>query len=171
MKDLEYYLSTYAKYHRDQRNILTHYVGIPLIVYAVFCLLSRPIFIFELPSLGAMAVTPALVVWLATNLFYIKLDVKLGAIMTLLTGVLLWLAQPVAQLSTGWWLTASIGIFVGGWVLQFIGHYYEGKKPAFVDDIMGLVIGPLFVVTEFGFELGLRQDLKLKIEQHCGPVH
>ena len=53
---------------------------------------------------------------------------------------------------------------------QFIGHYYEGRKPAFVDDITGLIIGPLFVVTEAGFLLGLRPELEAQIEQRAGPT-
>src|SRR5882724_6493676 len=32
----------YAAYHRDRRNITTHYVGIPLIVFAIGVLLARP---------------------------------------------------------------------------------------------------------------------------------
>ena len=58
-----------------------------------------------------------------------------------------------------------------GWVLQFIGHYYEGKKPAFVDDIVGLFVGPLFVVAEIGFILGLRKELQQEIEQIAGKIH
>ena len=42
MKTLVDHLSQYASYHRDPRNIATHFVGIPLIVLAVTILLSRP---------------------------------------------------------------------------------------------------------------------------------
>ena len=30
---------------------------------------------------------------------------------------------------------AFIALFVGGWVLQFLGHHYEGKRPALIDNI------------------------------------
>ena len=78
-------------------------------------------------------------------------------------------AAPIAALDTGLWLAISVGIFLGGWVLQFIGHYYEGKKPAFVDDIMGLAIGPLFVLAEVSFELGCRQPLQQEVVMRVGP--
>ena len=42
MKTLVDHLSQYADYHRDRRNIATHFVGIPMIVLAVAILLSRP---------------------------------------------------------------------------------------------------------------------------------
>lgn len=170
MKNLEQHLSEYAKYHRDQRNIYTHYVGIPLIVFSVFCLLSKPSFLISLPVLGTIVASPALLVWLVGNAFYIKLDVKLGAVMALITGLMVYWAQPIAQYGVGLWLSISLGIFVGGWALQFVGHHYEGKKPAFVDDIMGLAIGPLFVLAELSFEFGLRDALKEEIERRAGPV-
>ena len=83
--------------------------------------------------------------------------------------ILLWLSlsvgRDIAALPTSLWLSWSIGLFVVGWVFQFIGHYFEGRKPAFVDDIMGLAIGPLFVVAEVVFMLGFRKDLKAAVEQ------
>ena len=172
MKTIEQHLGQYAQYHRDQRSILTHYAGIPLIVFSLLCLLSRPVFgTANLPLIGDLLLSPALVVWIVGNVFYFKLDLRFGIVMALLTGALLYVAQAVALSSTPVWLLLSVGIFVGGWVLQFIGHYYEGKKPAFVDDLMGLAIGPLFVVAEVAFELGLRPELKQSVEAVAGPVH
>jgi len=170
MSTLEGYVGQYACYHRDPRNIMTHYVGIPLIVFSLLCLLSRPSLVINAPMLGDLVVSPALVVWVLSSLFSLKLDVRFGVTMTLFHGLLLYFAQPIAQWSTLLWLSASIGIFVGGWVLQFIGHYFEGKKPAFVDDIMGLAIGPLFIVVELAFLLGLRKPLQQQVEGIAGPV-
>ena len=42
MKSLVDHLSQYAAYHRDPRNIASHFIGIPMIVVAVAVLLSRP---------------------------------------------------------------------------------------------------------------------------------
>ena len=69
-----------------------------------------------------------------------------------------------------WVLGLGIGLFAVGWVIQFVGHYYEGRKPAFVDDVMGLLVGPLFVVAEWGFALGLRAEVQHAVEQRSGPV-
>ena len=41
MKNLVDHLSQYAAYHRDPRNIASHFIGIPLIFVAVAVLLSR----------------------------------------------------------------------------------------------------------------------------------
>jgi uncharacterized membrane protein YGL010W len=47
---------------------------------------------------------------------------------------------------------------------------FEGKKPAFVDDLVGLLVGPLFVAAELGFALGLRLPLRDAIEARVGPT-
>ena len=50
-------------------------------------------------------------------------------------------------------------LFVGGWVLQFLGHHYEGKRPALLDNIFQGFIGPMFLVAETMVALGYRADL------------
>ncbi len=165
MKTLNQHLSQYAAYHRDKRNIATHFVGIPMIVFAVIILLSRPAFdLFGLPM------TPALIVTMLTTVFYLKLDMRFGIAMGIILLAGLVGAKPIALMSTAGWLTWGIGLFVVGWIIQFIGHYYEGKKPAFVDDLVGLVIGPLFVLAEFGFMLGLRKEVEAEIIKSAGPT-
>ena len=155
MKSLIDHLSQYAAYHRDRRNIVTHFIGIPLIVIAVAVLLSRPQW---------AGISPAVLVMLASAVFYVRLELRLGVLMTLLLGLAVWLGHSLAMLSTGAWLGWGVGLFVVGWVFQFVGHYYEGRKPAFIDDVTGLIIGPLFVLVELGFLLGWREDLRREIE-------
>lgn len=165
MKSLVDHLSQYAAYHRDPRNIATHFIGIPLIFVAVAVLLSRPGW-----PVGAVLVSPALLAAVASAWFYLRLELRLGVLMTVLLALAVWLGQILAAQSTSVWLSSGLGMFVVGWVIQFVGHYYEGRKPAFVDDLTGLIIGPLFVVVEAGFLLGLRSELKRAIEERAGPV-
>ena len=54
---------------------------------------------------------------------------------------------------------AFIALFVGGWVLQFLGHHYEGKRPALIDNIFQAFIGPMFLVAEAMVVMGQRRDL------------
>lgn len=165
MKSLVDHLSQYAAYHRDPRNIASHFIGIPLIFVAVAVLLSRPGW-----PVGAVLVSPALLVAVASAWFYLRLELRLGVLMTVLLGLAVWLGQVLAAQSTWVWLGSGLGMFVVGWIIQFVGHYYEGRKPAFVDDLTGLIVGPLFVVVEAGFLLGLRGELKRAIEERAGPV-
>jgi uncharacterized membrane protein YGL010W len=165
MKNLTDHLSQYAAYHRDPRNIVTHFVGIPLIVIAVAVLLSRPGWV-----LGGVWLSPAALVAGASVIFYLRLDRQFGLLMGLLLGLCLWAGAILAQQATMVWLSAGVGLFVLGWIIQFVGHYYEGRKPAFIDDVSGLIIGPLFVVAELAFMAGMRKPLQHAIEERVGPV-
>ena len=156
----------YAAYHRDRRNITTHFVGIPLIVFAIGVLLARPQF-----ELGGLALSPAWILWALSAVWYLtRGNLVLGATTAAATGILILLAQPLAAGSTASWLTWGVAAFVVGWVLQFIGHYYEGRKPAFVDDIVGLLVGPMFVTGEMLFALGLCKPMVEEIERRVGPT-
>ena len=160
------HLSKYAAYHRDKRNIATHYIGVPMIVAGLIILLSRPAFIY----LDGVAISPALIVVVITALFYLKLDIRFGIAMSVFLAACLWLGQLLAAHWTAIWLSWGVGLFVVGWVFQFIGHYFEGKKPAFVDDIMGLAIAPLFIAAELAFAMGLRKDVQHAVEARVGPT-
>jgi len=165
LKTLTDHLAQYAAYHRDPRNISTHFVGVPMIVLAVATLLSGASF-----DLGTISISLAMLVTAATCIFYFRLDFRFGAIMTALLAITLIVANLLASLSTSNWLMAGIGLFVIGWIIQFVGHYYEGKKPAFVDDLVGLLVGPLFLVAEAAFALNLRLDVKEAVESRVGKV-
>lgn len=159
MRSLVDHLANYAAYHRDQRNIVTHFIGIPAIVLAIAVLLSRPGL-----ALGALWISPALLLALAATIFYLRLHRPLGVLMGALLLLCVWLGQVLAQGSTALWLGSGIALFVIGWIIQFIGHYYEGRKPAFLDDLSGLIVGPLFVVVELAFMLGMLGTLRDAIE-------
>lgn len=165
MKTLVDQLATYAAYHRDRRNIATHLVGIPMIVLAVCVLLARPGVV-----LGGALVTPALLVAVVTVGYYVRLDRRYGIVMGVLLALCVAAAHAIAARPTATWLAVGVGLFVVGWIIQFVGHWYEGRKPAFVDDVIGLIIGPLFVVAEVGFALGLRDEVRLQVEERAGPV-
>lgn len=159
-------LAQYASYHRDRRNILTHLVGIPTIVLSLMVLLARP----TLATVGSLPINPGMVIAALLALYYLKLDLRMGAVMAAVFALGLDVALHTAPLETGVWLAWGLGLFLVGWGIQFLGHYYEGRKPAFVDDVIGLIIGPLFVLAEVAFLLGLRKDIEAAIEAKAGSV-
>lgn len=158
MTNLERLLSQYAAYHLDRNNVVTHFVGIPLIVFSILCLTAR-----AGVEISGFSITLAILLIVLSSIYYISLDKLFGILMLILFVLVYPLALKIAALAMWSWLGASIGIFVVGWVFQFVGHYFEKKKPAFVDDLIGLAIGPLFVLAEFVFLLGFRKPLHQRI--------
>ncbi len=157
----------YAAYHRDERNIATHVVGIPLIIFSIGVLLARPVVTWQ-----ELALTPAWLMWGLTTLWYLtRGNLLLALSVSTMNFLLIALAQPLGALSTPLWLLLGGGAFVSGWLIQFIGHYYEGRKPAFIDDIAGLFVGPMFVVAEALFAAGWCRSLSAEIVRRVGPTH
>jgi uncharacterized membrane protein YGL010W len=141
-------LSAYAAVHRDWRNKATHFVGIPVIVFSLLLILS-------------LWPTVLLVVAIVAVLGWMALDLGIGLVMAVLTAVAWYAAEALAGAlgsAQGVWI-AFIALFVGGWVLQFLGHHYEGKRPALIDNIFQAFIGPMFLVAETMVVLGQRRDL------------
>jgi len=141
-------LGLYAAVHRDWRNKATHFVGIPVIVFSLLLILSL------WPTLLLVVAVVAVLGWLA-------LDLGIGLVMAALMTIACYAAWALAGASGSTqavWI-AFLALFVGGWVLQFLGHHYEGKRPALLDNIFQAFIGPMFLVAETMVVLGHRRDL------------
>ena len=167
MRNLEQHITQYAAYHRDRRNIATHFVGVPMIVFSV---------VLALVPWAIGGVNVALIAIAVGSLYYLILDRGLGTAMLLFLFVCYLIAIYLnASLNArsghvGTVMTIAALLFVVGWVIQFLGHKYEGMKPAFTDDMIGLAIGPLFIMTELFFMLGLKSALKKYVEDRVGPT-
>ena len=160
-------LQQYAEYHRDRRNIITHFVGVPLIVFAIGVCLSALRW-----ALGGTAFTAAWLVYGIVAAWYLtRGHLGIGLATASAVGVLVLLAHQVGGGSIASWAAWWLVCFGIGWLFQFAGHYYEGRKPAFADDIVGLLVGPMFVVLELLAPLGCFKDLMAQIERHAGPTH
>ena len=155
----------YAQSHRDRRNILTHLVGVPMIVLALAVLLSRPAFV-----LGGLMLSPAWLALLPLALWYLTRGaLLLGLAVSASLALLVLLAHGLSAGGVGPRLAWGLGLFALGWSLQFIGHYYEGRKPAFLDDLGALAVGPMFVALEMLSPLRPFRALAGEIERRAGP--
>ena len=154
-------LVSYAEYHRDKRNIATHFVGIPMILVGTQATLAK----IGIGPINAAAGATAL----ATR-YYRKLDPTYGKVMAGVLGASWAAGTAIASLPLPAWAGVAGGLFVGGWAIQFVGHYFEGRKPAFLDDLRGLLDGPLFLVAETAFALGLSPELREEVERRAGPT-
>ena len=148
-------LASYASVHRDRRNKATHFVGIPVIVFSLLLLLT----LWRL-QLGERAVSGAAVVAILAVLGWMALDLGVGLVMAVLMVVAWYAAEALGAAlgPAGTWV-AFVVLFVGGWILQFLGHHYEGRRPALLDNIFQAFIGPMFLVAETKVVLGHRPDL------------
>lgn len=145
MKTTDEWLNEYARNHRDGANTLVHWICVPLIVVSLVGLL------WSLPVPRAFgAASPALnwgtMFLLAAVVYYFILSISLavGALpfVVAVVAVVAWLDGFSAPL----WLI-SLGLFVAGWIGQILGHWREGSRPAFLSDLLFLMIGPLWLIA------------------------
>jgi uncharacterized membrane protein YGL010W len=153
MFDCNELLGKYEAYHKNSLNVLTHFIGIPLIVLAIFI----PMFWLNLTVLG-FTVSFAEIFFLIVLLYYFKLSIALGIGMFISVGGILYISFILSSWdSSGMIATLS---FVIGWVFQFVGHYFEGRQPAFLTSLIQLLIGPFYLVAKIYFGLGLLTEQK-----------
>ena len=165
MKSIEEQLARYKSVHLNQKNINTHFVGVPLIVLAVTLMLSTIAFEITMDDVFSTQVTLyytlAMAIFSVVAIYYIFLHRFLALGMLIYILINLFIAQLLN--GTAGLIYIALGLFVVGWIIQFIGHYYEKAKPAFVDDLSQFLIGPLFLMAEVYFMLGLEPVLKARV--------
>ena len=125
----------YAGYHQDVRNRRAHAAGIPLIVLGLLGL-------FHACPIRIGPVDLAVLTAVAVLLYYVTLDVRGALISAVAFAILYGIAMHLT-----WEL--SVGSFVLGWVFQLVGHRFEGNKPKFLENLVYLLIGPLYFFQEF----------------------
>src|SRR6266568_3959061 len=101
MTKREKYFSNYAEYHRTKGNKLTHYLGIPLIVFSVFGFFAA-VRAGEWFDLG-------LILWLVSSVFYLRVDWKRGLPFSLLIFVFYYVSRWVD-------LRIHLALFIAGWI-------------------------------------------------------
>ncbi len=155
----------YAAYHRDPRCKLPHLFGVPLAFYSPLIALGW--LRFDLPDFGygVFSLSLAMLVLAAVMIWYIKLDVVFGSIMTLISIPAAYACDAAAQLPFLTSLALFVGLTILAWTIQLIGHAYEGRKPALADNLTQSLMGPLFVLAEVVFALGLRRGLHDRVEE------
>ena len=123
-------LAHYGESHQHPVNERIHFVAIPLIMLTLIGLM------FEIhPAVAYVFLT-------ASMFYYLRLSLVFSMVMAVWTLIMLALVLAMGPHR----LLICVLVFVGAWVLQFIGHKLEGKKPSFFEDVQYLWVGPLFVL-------------------------
>ena len=162
MKTIEDQMSFYAAYHQDARNKATHFIGVPAIMLSLFIPLAWIGF-----DAGGLTITAAMVFAAVVLMYYFFLDVPLALAMLVVTGLLVFVAENIADLGTtqGWiWFAV---LFVGGWILQLVGHVFEGRKPALVSNLFQIFVAPVFLCAEVFFALGYKPRLHAAMQERA----
>jgi uncharacterized membrane protein YGL010W len=162
MQTLEQQMSFYAAYHQDARNKATHFLGVPMIIFGLFVALG-----WARLEVGGVTLTAAMLLAAIVLVWYFMLDVPLALAMLVLNAGLLYLADLVSLQPIGTGLAWFVVFFGGGWVIQLIGHVFEGRKPALVDNFFQIFVAPIFLAAEVFFALGYKPALHAAVQKRA----
>jgi uncharacterized membrane protein YGL010W len=155
-------MSFYAAYHQDPRNKATHFVGVPAIILSLFIPLAWIGF-----DAGGLTITAAMIFAAVVVLYYFFLDIPLALAMLAVTAILVFIGQGIADLGAAQgWIWFGI-LFVGGWILQLVGHVFEGRKPALADNLLQIFVAPIFLAAEVFFALGYKPALHDRVQRRA----
>ena len=157
MRKIEALLEEYGESHQNKTNKLIHWICVPAIFFSIVGLIySIPAgFLPEaLPFLSGFANWATLVLVLVL-IYYLSLSVPLTLGMLFFSAVCLALANFLSIAFPGKLWLISLGIFVIAWIVQFVGHNIEGKKPSFYKDVQFLMIGPAWLMHFIYKKIGI----------------
>lgn len=149
MRSQSEFLDAYAESHQNPLNQLIHFICVPVIVFATLALLwAIPIGQWlNAPAAYANWINGATVFGGLSLFFYLRLSLSSALVMTVwfalsVVGILAIIDSPLPLVWT------ALALWVAAWAVQFYGHEVEGAKPSFADDLVFLLIGPLFVMEK-----------------------
>jgi len=138
MRTIEKLLMQYGESHQNRTNVIIHAIAVPSIYFVTLGLVwSIPVPEF----IANLNITWAHILAIPLLYYYFTLSGPIGAAMTLLTIVCFGGINALDMAALPVWKCCLI-LFVFMWILQFIGHKIEGKKPSFLDDVRFLLVGP-----------------------------
>jgi uncharacterized membrane protein YGL010W len=133
---------TYASYHQHPVNKAIHFVCIPMIVLTSMNFLDEvklfKIFgkFFTLTDIGRIVY----------DHHYLQYSWKTSTTMFIYMFLLNMLSLYWKKKDKNW-ASNSRKIFIAGWLLQFLGHYIEGRRPRLVDSLPSAVFeAPMFPI-------------------------
>lgn len=155
MRTIDSLLNEYGASHRNPTNKLIHWLCVPAIVWSVFALLWSIPFPGNL-TLAGLPLNWAVVVFLLSLLFYLRVSPRLAVGVIIFSLLALGLCHAMdANLRTPLWLI-GLAVFVVAWIVQFIGHHIEGKRPSFFTDLKFLLVGPAWLTAHLYRRFGIR---------------
>lgn len=154
MRKINLLLQKYGESHQNSTNKLIHWFCIPAIMFSIVgILLSVPF-----PLEKSWWLHWGSILLLLSLIYYLRLSFPMFLGFVVIALLLLWGNWMVYSAIFGdqvIMLIISLVIFVLAWIVQFIGHKIEGKKPSFLEDVQFLLIGPAWLLHFIYGRLGL----------------
>ncbi|MDM1549648.1 DUF962 domain-containing protein [Empedobacter falsenii] len=156
MRKIEQLFSEYGESHQNVTNKIIHWICVPLIFWTILGFISYiPTPHFYIPSFGYISIA-SIIALMIVSIFYFRLSVVVGLIMIFLMLIMeYFISLCNLQFGTKSWIVYLV-VFIITWILQFVGHKIEGKKPSFLKDLQFLLVGPIWLLGFILRKIGVK---------------
>lgn len=156
MRKIDLFFAEYGESHKNATNKLIHWICVPLIFWTILGFVSLiPSPHFCASHFGCISIVSIIAIVLVT-LFYLRLSLLISFIMIFVMLLMEHFAYAVnIHFEKNSWIV-YLSIFIITWILQFVGHKIEGKKPSFLKDLQFLLIGPIWLLSFILKKSGIR---------------
>ncbi|MDQ0594653.1 putative membrane protein YGL010W [Chryseobacterium ginsenosidimutans] len=156
MRKIDLLFAEYSESHRNATNKFIHWICVPLIFWTILGFISLIpsksigfIYIGEISYVSLLAMT-------LVTIFYMRLSFLIGLIMIFVMTLMESFAYGInIRFKENSWMVYLI-VFIVTWILQFVGHKIEGKKPSFFKDLQFLLVGPIWLLSFILKKLGIK---------------
>jgi len=156
MKKIDLLFAEYAESHRNSTNKLIHWICVPLIFWTILGFISLiPSKAIGFRYIGEISYVSFIAIGLVT-IFYLRLSVLISLIMFFVMILMESFAYGINIRFKGDSWMVYLSVFIATWILQFVGHKIEGKKPSFLKDLQFLLVGPIWLLSFVLKKLGIR---------------
>lgn len=137
---LQELFTEYSECHRHPVNILIHKIAVPMIFFNAMAMLDWVV-LGDVPGSPGWSMTMGQLFVVLCAIWYLAMDVKLGALLSL---------SFAGMLALGWvtpgWAVIAVGVF--GWAIQMAGHFvWEKKAPNFTRNAIQALVGPIYFLA------------------------
>jgi len=175
MKTIYDWFDEYGESHQNKTNKIIHWICIPMIFWSIIALLA--IIPSDHMKFTGSNILDGCLHWgtfviMLGLLFYLRLSFSIFLGMLFFSLLILldiyftvhlfeshkfWGILDFVNLSGKTFLLyLSILVFIIAWIMQFIGHKIEGKKPSFFKDLQFLLIGPAWLLGFLLKKIGIK---------------
>lgn len=156
MRKIDLLFAEYAESHRNSTNKLIHWICVPLIFWTILGFISIiPSKSIGFRYIGEISYISFIAIGLVT-VFYMRLSVLISLIMFFVMILMESFAYGINIRFKGDSWMVYLSVFIATWILQFVGHKIEGKKPSFLKDLQFLLVGPIWLLSFVLKKLGIR---------------
>ena len=154
-------LNEYASDHTHPTNRALHKIGVPLVLFHILAMLDwvkiYPTAEVVTEATGLYTLSLGHLFALIVAVWYLQLSVKLALIVAAASAICFLIAPHV-----GFW--SVIGVSIAAWTLQLLGHgVYEKRSPAFLRNLLQLLVGHLFMAALLIGDWPLEQQEELEL--------